>query len=220
MVFLRITKRKLVLTVLCLILGGLAAYGETVYVRSVFKSAAYVPVAFAREDIPVNSLFSDSNVEFREIPEKAAVELMVRNPEFLKGKGAAREIKAGSPIFAADVSERRMPVMEEGTVRVTFETNLSDALAGAVWPGSIVNIGFTAKDGTEAKELFKGVQVVRITNKNGSDLKGEKPKNRNDYDVQSSIPATVTVILKPEEAVFLKRHEAMGRVFLMGTGLN
>ncbi|MDX9872960.1 MAG: SAF domain-containing protein [Clostridia bacterium] len=212
----RITKSKLILILLCLVLGIAAAYGETRYVRSVYQEAKYVPVLFAGEDIPVNSSFTAANVEAKDFPEYLAGKDMIRNTDELRGKVAAREIKAGTPLFYGDAVEGRIPVVEEGMVRVTFATSLANSLAGAVHPGDLADIGFVSKDGGEGGLLFREVQIARITNKNGMELKGSQTTDKKDLGTQGDIPATVTVILKTQDAVALKQYEGRGELFLLG----
>lgn len=209
-----LNKKKLILVFICTVLGIITAYQETVFIRS--KEIKYVPVVVAKEDIPVNSILTKDKLELRNYPESIVNSEFVKNIDQVEGKHNLRDQKAGTPFFSSDVSERKAAVVDEGMVRVSFGTDLPEALAGAVLPGDLICLGYVSKDGSSSKLLFSKVQVVRLTDKNGYDLNSGIEKRKNEFDNKGIIPATVTVIVKPEEAVVLKQHEMLGKIYLMG----
>ena len=209
-----INKKKMILIAVCVVLGLIIAYQETAYIHS--KQVEYVPVVVAKEDIPLNTVLTKGQLGYADYPIGIINAEFMQNLEQCIGRYVIRNIKAGTPLFLSDALDNKAVVVPEGMVRVAFATNLQDALAGAVLPGSNVNVGFVSKDGKEAKLLFKNVPLVRVTDKSGNDINNENAKKANAYGKQDIIPATVTVILKPEESLLLKQCELQGRLYLEG----
>lgn len=209
-----INKRKLILIVICLILGLVVAYQETQIIRS--KQVQYVPVVTVKEDVAENTLLIQEMLEFKNYPKGLVNDQFVFKMEDAAGKYLTHDAKAGTPLFISDLSSAQTVAVPEGMVRVAFLTNLQDAAAGAITPGSTVDLGYVSKEGQEAKLLFSGVKIVRITDKSGVELGTGTEKKTNRFAKEEILPHTVTVVLTPEESLILKQHEAMGRIFIMG----
>ena len=208
-------KRKLILIAICVLLGLVVAYQETQIIRS--KQVEYVPVITVKEDVAVNTLLTKGVLEFKNYPRSIINDQFVLKVEDATGKYVTRNAKAGTPLFASDISTNQTVIVPDGMVRIAFSTNLTDAIAGAINPGSTVNLGYVSKDGMTAKQLFAGVKIVRITDRSGVELNnGSSAEKKNRFAKEEILPATVTVILTPEEGILLKQHEALGRVFIMG----
>lgn len=210
-----INKRKLILIVICIFLGLIVAYQETVYFRA--NEVEYVPIVILKEDVSVNTVLTEGQLEYKNYPQSLINGEFTQNIEEVTGNYLARNIKAGTPLYVSDISTKKTVVIPEGMVRVTFLTNLQDGLAGVITPGTYINLGFVSKDGQVAKPLFSNVLTVKITDKTGTELNnGKIEKKTNAYANKDVIPATVTVVLGPEDSVLLKQHEALGRIFIMG----
>ncbi|MBZ4687357.1 MAG: hypothetical protein JG764_990 [Clostridiales bacterium] len=225
-------RKKLVLIVLCIVLGIVVAYAETNYIRSVYAEVEEVPVLYAKEDISLNSSFTKDNVEYRYFPKNMMSNSMVTDASILKGMVASREIAAGRPIFTGDIARKKIPVLAEGMRKVTFSTTLINSLAGAIDIGDYIDIGFVPKPGLvdpaktsasvmekyKAQVLFEKVQIFNITDKEGNKLgRDDRQKNSdNKFASKDKIPAAVTVGLIPEEAITLKDYEQKGSLFVMG----
>ena len=185
------------------------------YLRS--KQVEFVPVVVLKEDISVNTKLNNGQLEYVNYPQGIVNDQFVQNIDWVVDKYITRNAKAGTPLLISDTSGNKSVVVQEGMARVAFSTNLQDALAGAVMPGSNVKIGYVSKDGKESKLLFQNIIVAKVTDKSGNDLNnGSGEKKINVYGKPDMIPATVTVILNPEEAVLLKQYESQGRIFLIG----
>ncbi len=207
-----INKKKLILIFICLVLGVIVSYKETTFIRT--KEVKYAQVVVAKSDIPVNSLLEEGKLEIKDYPESIVNSEFVQSLEDTEGKYALREFKEGTPLFESDIAEEKAIIVPEGMVRVSFSISLPDSLAGAVLPGDLVGIGYASNDGSTSEQLYSDVPITKITDKAGYDLNSDKSSNK--YDITGVIPATVTVILKPEEAVDLKRYETKGHLFLLG----
>jgi len=225
-------RRKIVLIILCVILGIVVAYAETSYIRSTFTKVEEVPVLYAKEDILTNTPFTKEIVQYRYLPENMISSSMVTDASVLKGMMASGKITAGRPIFIDDVTQKKIPVLAEGMRKVTFSTTLINSLAGAIDIGDYIDIGFVPKPGLldpaktaasviekyKARVLFEKVQIFDITDKEGNKLgRNDRQKsNDNKFASMDKIPAAVTVGLIPEEAVKLKDYEQKGSLFVMG----
>lgn len=205
----------MILIAICCFLGLIVAYQETVYFRS--KQVEFVPVVVFREDVSINTKLSKGQMEYVNYPKDIVNAEFAQSIDQVADKYITRNAKAGTPVFLSDASGNKSAVVQEGMVRVSFSTTLQDALAGAIMPGSIVNIGFVSKDGKESKMLFQNVTVAKVTDKSGNDLNGNAgDKKINAYGKQDIIPSSITVILTPDEAVLLKQYETQGKIFLSG----
>lgn len=211
----RYVKKKYLLIFICIILGVFLSITETKYIKSTFSTPEYVPVVFTKENLTVNSPLNKDNLIIKKIPKELFSINMVSEIESVQGKVAGRDIKEGLPLEKNDCVLKPVPILGEGMVRVTFTTNLSDGLAGKIYAGDLVHIGYVDKDGLNAIKLFENVMINYITDRDGNELNMSKSGKKNEFDVKN-IPATVTVIIDAEEAVTLKKHETLGKVFLMG----
>jgi len=209
-----INKRKLILIVICGFLGLVAAYQETQIIRA--QQVQYVPVITLKEDVAENTLLTQEVLEFKNYPKGLVNDQFVFKTEDAAGRYITRDAQADTPLFVSDLSTNQTVVVPEGMVRVAFLTNLQDAAAGAIVPGSTVDLGYVSKEGQEAKLLFSGVKIVRITDKSGVELGTGAEKKTNRFAREEILPHTVTVVLTPDESLILKQHEAMGRIFIMG----
>lgn len=210
-----LNKRKLILIAICIILGLLVAFQETRYFQS--KKIEYAQVVTLSADVETNTILTKGQLEYKEYPKNIVNGEFAQNIDQAVGMYIIHDKKEGTPLFVSDISNKKTVTLPEGMVRVTFLTNLQDALAGAITPGSHVDIGFVSKDGAESRLLFTSVQIAKITDKSGNELNnGETEKKTNAYANKEKIPATVTVILQPDESVLLKQHELLGKIYLMG----
>ncbi|MCF6095632.1 RcpC/CpaB family pilus assembly protein [Thermovorax subterraneus] len=128
------------------------------------------------------------------------------------------DISAGSYILKNMVFTEKVPVIEEGMRRITISVNLTSSLAGKIKPGDIVDVGWVSKDQEKdavSKIIAEKVQIYDVVNKMGEETtkKGEK---KNQYEKDMFIPAAVTLIVTPDQAVIIKYHEVLGSLFLIG----
>lgn len=202
--------------VICVLLGVTVAYQETKIISK--RQVQYVPVLALKEDAPINTLLTKGMLEYKNYPKSVVNDQFVIIAEDATNKYITRSAKAGTPLFVSDLSAKQTVVVPSGMVRVTIATGLTDSLAGAIEPGTAVNLGYVSKEGQEAQTLLTNVLIARITDKSGVEINNgaSSEKKTNRFAREEIIPATVTVILTPEDAVLLKQYEARGRVFIMG----
>jgi len=207
-------RRKMILIALSLVLAAGLSFLQYQYFKKMTESDKKIEVVAAASDIKAGEKI-DSKLGIKVIPQSAYVKDMYLVSE--KPAGYAKvDIPAGSYILKSLVSQEKVPVLEEGMRRVTINVNLTSSLSGKIRPGDVVDVGWVPKDeGKEAaKVIAEKVQIYDVVNKSGEDIK--KADKNNQYDKESLIPAAVTLIVTPEQAVAIKEYEAKGSLFLLG----
>lgn len=209
-------KRKTVLIVISLLLATGLTFLQYRYFKSMAESDRKIQVVVAAADIEAGEDIT-GRIGLKTIPQSAYVKDMYLPSEKVTGY-AKVDISAGSYILKNMVSAEKVPVVEEGMRRVTIGVNLTSSLAGKIRPGDVVDVGWVPKDqekDTVSKIMAEKVQIYAVVNKMGEDTtkKGDK---KNQYEKDMLIPAAVTLIVTPEQAVAIKDYEARGSLFLMG----
>ncbi|WP_422445312.1 Flp pilus assembly protein CpaB [Thermoanaerobacterium sp. DL9XJH110] len=212
-------RRRIVLLTVSLILAAGITFFEYTYFSSMAKKEQTVRVVVAGSNISAGSRI-DGMESVKDIPASAYVKDMLRADRPVSGF-AKVDISQGSYILRSMISESKVPVVKDGMRRVTIGVNLVSALAGRIKAGDYVDVGYIP--GKETKEgsgqpavIASGVQIYNIVNKNAADTDRPKGEKDNQYDNDSVIPAAVTLIVTPEQAVTIKDLESRGSLFLMG----
>jgi len=201
---------------LSIVLAGAISLVQYMYFKGIAESDRKIQVIAAETDIKSGERIDESTTT-KVIPQSAYVKDMYLQGEKVSGY-AKVDISEGSYILKNMVSRYRTPVVKKGMRRVTISVNLASSLAGKIKPGDYVDVGFVAKGQgeQEAKIIAQRVQVYEVVNKTGEQIGQKKDKKENQYNSESRIPAAVTLIVTPEQAVNLKRSEIKGSLFLLG----
>nr|PZN02840.1 MAG: Flp pilus assembly protein CpaB [Bacillota bacterium] len=212
-------RRKAILIAISMIIAAGLSFLQYRYFKSVNESDRKIQVAVAASDIKVGESI-ENKISLKVIPQSAYTESMYLANDKVSGY-AKVDIKAGSFLLKEMVSQSKVPVVEPGMRRVTINVNLTSSLAGRIRPGDEVDIGWIPKEdgatsaGTSAKIIAQKVLVFEVVNKSGEQLpKNEQPKNQ--YEKEAEVPAAVTLVTTPEQAVEIKECEANGSLFLLG----
>lgn len=208
-------KKKAILIALSLILAGGLSFFQYQYFKSMAESDKKIQVIVAASDIKAGEKV-DTKLGIKVIPQSAYVKEMYLANEKVTGY-AKVDIAAGLYVLKSMVSHEEVPVLKEGMRRVTIGVNLTSSLAGKIKPGDMVDIGWVPKD--EAKDgapkvIAEKVQIYDVVNKSGEDVR--KADKNNQYDKESLIPAAVTLIVTPEQAITIREYETKGSLFLIG----
>ncbi|TYP56823.1 Flp pilus assembly protein CpaB [Thermosediminibacter litoriperuensis] len=207
-------KRKTVLIVISLLLATGLTFLQYRYFKSMAESDKKIQVVVAGADIEAGEDIT-GRIGLKTIPQSAYVKDMYLPNEKVTGY-AKVDISAGSYILKNMVSAEKVPVVEEGMRRITISVNLTSSLAGKIRPGHVVDVGWVPKDQKEASKIIaEKVVIFDVVNKMGEDTT-KKDEKKSQYEKESKIPAVVTIIVTPEQAVAIKDYEARGSLFLMG----
>jgi len=209
-------RKKTTLIAISLILAAGLSFLQYRYFKNMAESDGKIQVVIAASDIEAGEAVG-GRLGLKTIPRSAYVGEMYILGEKVEGF-AKVDIGSGSYILKNMVSEGRVPVVKDGMRRVTISVNLTSSLAGKIRPGEVVDIGWVPKErGKDAagKVIAEKVQIYDVVNKMGEDTvkKGEK---KNQYEKDMFIPAAVTLIVTPDQAVVIKDYESKGSLFLMG----
>lgn len=207
-------RKKTTLIVISLILAAGLSFLQYRYFKNMAESDKKIQVIVAASDIKAGETV-EGKLSLKTITQSAYIEGMYLQNEKVTGY-AKVDISAGTYILKGMVSAEKVPVVEDGMRRVTIGVNLTSSLAGKIRPGDIVDVGWVPKDQKEASKIItEKVIIFDVVNKIGEDTtkKGDK---KNQYEKDMLIPAAVTLIVTPEQAVAIKDYEARGSLFLMG----
>lgn len=209
-------RKKTTLIVISLILAAGLSFLQYRYFKNMAESDKKIQIIVAASDIKAGETV-EGKLSLKTIPQSAYIEGMYLQNEKVTGY-AKVNISAGSYILEEMVSTEKVPVVENGMRRVTISVNLTSSLAGKIRPGDVVDVGWVSKEqekGAVSKVIAQKVQIYDVVNKMGEDTtkKGDK---KNQYENDMLIPAAVTLIVTPEQAVIIKQHEILGNLFLIG----
>lgn len=200
-------KNKVFIIILCTILGTVVAFSETMFIRGSFAEIEYVLIATAREEIDKHGSLT---AELKKFPKEFYTNDMITDLSYLDNKASSKVIQKENIIYKSDLVDYILPTGDD-FVKVTFATTLTDAVAGQVGTGDTVDIGYIDNNTAIAEIIFEDVYVELLTDRDGTKL--NKPR-KNEYELPG-LPATVTVIIKKDNALLLKSYENQGKLFLM-----
>lgn len=209
-------RKKTTLIAISLILATVLSFLQYRYYKNMAESDRKIQVIAATADIEAGDDVT-GKIGLKTIPQSAYVKDMYLPSEKVAGY-AKVDISAGTYILKGMVSAEKVPVVEDGMRRITIGVNLTSSLAGKIRPGDIVDVGWVPKDqenGINAKIIAEKVQILDVVNRTGEDIT-EISEKKNQYEKESNIPAAVTLIVTPGQAVILKYYEAKGVLFLVG----
>ncbi|WP_213974960.1 Flp pilus assembly protein CpaB [Tepidanaerobacter acetatoxydans] len=212
-------KKKLILIILSLLLAAGITFAEYTYFSGMAKKEPTVKVVVANANIPAGAKIDGMGAE-KAIPESIYVKDMISTDKPVSGF-AKVDISKGTYILQSMVSGTQVPVIRNGMRRVTIGVDLVAALAGRIKAGDFVDVGYIPKKEAEERGgdpsavIAKSVQIYNIVNKSAADTDKKSDKD-NQYDSDSIIPAAVTIIVTPEQAVKIKDMENRGSLFLLG----
>jgi pilus assembly protein CpaB len=210
-------RRKTLLILTSLILATLITGVQYIYFKRLSEPEPTVRVLTAARDIPAGMRI-DGRLSEKSIPRSAFQPNMVQAGTSVSGY-ALVDIPAGSYLLENMISGSPVPVVEGNMRRVSISVSLSSALAGRIRPGDRVDIGWVPKDagkGGDSVIIAEKVQIYGVFNRMGEDAYASADAKRNMYEKEVAVPAVVTLIVTPEQAVRLKQCEALGSLFLLG----
>lgn len=212
-------RKKVFILTLSLLLAAGITFAEYMYFSNLAKKEPMVKVVVAGSDISAGAKIDGMGAE-KDIPASMYVKDMIKADKPISGF-ANVDIPKGSYILRSMISESKVPVIKDGMRRVTIGANLVSALAGRIKAGDYVDVGYIP--GKETKEgsgqpavIAENVQIYNIVNNKAGDTDKPKDNKDNQYDTDSVIPAAVTLIVTPEQAVTIKDMESRGSLFLLG----
>lgn len=211
-------RKRTVKILLAFILAVGLSFAQYMYFKNQTSPEPTVAVYAALKDISAGG-FTDGLLGAKQVPRSVVTGnmLVVGRDE---ASGYARiDIPAGSYITKEMLSGTRVPVIEPGMRRISITVNLSSALGGRLRPGDRVDIGWVPKDSgrdsEEASMIVEGITVYEVINSRAESI-SQIDSNSNRFEADRLIPAVVTLVVTPDQAVKIKDYESRGSLFLLG----
>lgn len=228
-------KSRVLMVVIAIILGLIAAYGVVVYVRSIKSQVAEqhksVKVLVAQEDIPLGAGIKDMTrkkiASFREIPKKYVVSGAITSSQNIDGRVLAVPVNRGEQLtfdkFKYDTQAGLSFTIPKDHVAISIPVNEVKGVSGMIKAGDSVTVIATFSDygnGQQRTEITKillpKVRVIAIGNVIAPPKGRAEEKKSLVSGVQSdqSMKQTVTLSLTTADAEKLVFAEEKGKVWL------
>ncbi len=216
----RFNKIKIILAIISIAVACGVTFIQYNYIASREK-VEMIRVATVTESVKAGCKVKNDVIAIKEIPASAFVNDMIKCDKDFKFDDvyAKIDISSGNYLLKTMVSTCEVPVIKEGMRKVAISANMTMALAGKVRSGDYVDIGYVPnKDDSieKAQIIEKNIQICDIINNKALDIGKVEGSLNNQYDANERIPASITLIVTPEQAIRVKEFESKGSIFLLG----
>lgn len=211
-----------------LIICGLAVTATALYMQQADKAKNEVAqikaaseaeknvkdyVVMTKKDITEGELFSDQNVELKEVQKAQVPQQAVQSTSGLYGNAANCAIASGNIVFQSFVKPIQAQVTDfegkigQGMRAVTFGIDTNSGVAGFVAPDSLVDILCITGAGAEVKAapVLSTVKVIAV----GTTYR------KAPGETQATAASSVTVVVNPDDAEKLVKSVTAGRPYLV-----
>ena len=215
----QIFKNRIVIGVACIILSLVICFAVTpLFNRSISEKTQIVRVV---REIKKGEEITAAQVKVVEVGGYNLPEDVVRNPETAIGRYASADFAPGDYIIASKIADE--PAAENAylyslngekqAMSVTVKA-FANGLSGKLQSGDIVSViapDYRKQGATVIPPELQYVEVIAVTANSGYDANtGE----REDEDSERELPATVTLLVTPEQSRILAELEADGKLHL------
>lgn len=218
-------KNRTVLGVLCIVLSLLICFALTpLFNRSVSQKASIVRVV---KDIKAGDAITRDMVQTVEVGGYNLPENVVRQPGAAVGKYAAADLSPGDYILSSKLTD--VPAAENAylynlngdkqAISVSIKS-FAQGLSGKLISGDIVSViapDYKKQGSTVIPPELTYVEVIGVTASTGYDTDSEQSSGDAGTDKtgdEKQLPATVTLLVSPEQAKILAELEADGKLHL------
>lgn len=215
----KFNKNKIILLILSIAIAGSITFLQYNYFLGKQKTET-VQVVIASKKIAAGDKIRDDTIASKEIPVSAFANSMIRYGAKFDNIYTKTDVEQGSYLLKNMLSVQEVPIVEEGMRKVTVNANMTMALAGRIKSGDYVDIGYIPDENQGQKEqaqiIERKIQIYNIVNSKAVNIEKIEESSGNQYDNSEKIPAAITIIVAPEQAVKIKDCEARGSLFLLG----
>lgn len=216
----KLFKNRTVLGVLCIAIALVICFVITPLFNA--SAANLTTIVRIKNDIKVGTQITGKDIESVEVGAYNLPSNVIKKPDEVVGKYAAVELLKDEYVLSTKISDT--PATENvylyglnGTKRVMSVTipSFAKGLSGKLMSGDIVSviaIDYQEKGETVVPEELQYVQVVAATDKRGNDEK--VTEYRADGEEETDLPATVTLLVSPTQALVLAELEAEGEIHI------
>ncbi|KUO66657.1 MAG: pilus assembly protein CpaB [Gracilibacter sp. BRH_c7a] len=212
-------KNRTVLGVICIVLSLLISFALTpLFTQSVSQKTTVIRVV---KDIKVGDAINKDMIQTVEVGGYNLPEDVIKQQDTVLGKYAEADLSPGDYILTAKLSDT--PASENAylynlsgdkqAISVSIK-NFAGGLSGKLISGDIVSViapDYKKQGLTVIPPELTYVEVIGVTASTGYDTDaGEQSKNED----EKQLPATVTLLVSPEQAKILAELEAGGKLHL------
>lgn len=215
----KIFKSRTVLGVICIVLSLIICFGVT----PLFNSSVSAKTEIVRvvKDIKAGDEITGDMVKTVEVGGYGLPDNVIRQTDTVIGKYAAADLSVGDYILPTKLSDT--PAVENGylysldgtkqAISVTIK-NFAGGLSGKLQSGDIVSViapDYKKQGSTIIPPELKYVEVISVTASSGYDANTGEVSADSD---KRELPATVTLLVSPEQSKVLAELEATGTLHL------
>ncbi|AEY67582.1 Flp pilus assembly protein CpaB [Clostridium sp. BNL1100] len=216
-------KNRTVLGILCIVLSLLICFVLTpLFNQSVSQKASIVRVV---RDIKSGEQITGNMVQTAEVGGYNLPENVIRQSENVVGKYAKADFASGDYILPAKLSD--IPASENAylysldgekqAISVSIK-NFAGGLSGKLISGDIVSViapDYKKQGSTVIPPELTYVEVIGVTASSGYDTDSEQDSGEKvQEEGEKQLPATVTLLVSPEQSKILAELEAEGKLHL------
>jgi len=214
-------KNRTMLGVICIVLSLLICFALTpLFNQSVSQKTSIVRVV---KDIKNGDQITKDMVQTVEVGGYNLPENIVKQSDTVVGKYATADLSPGDYILSTKLTD--VPAAENAylhnlnggkqAISVSIK-NLAEGLSGKLISGDIVSViapDYKKQGSTVIPPELTYVEVIGVTASTGYDTNSKKSSKDNEQD-EKQLPATVTLLVSPEQAKILAELEAYGKLHL------
>lgn len=216
----RFLKNRTVLGIICIVLSLLICFALTpLFNQSISQKTTIVRVV---KDIKAGDAITKNMVQIVETGAYNLPENIIRKTDMVIGKYATADLSPGDYILPAKVTD--VPIAENAylyhltgekqAISVSIK-NFAEGLSGKLVSGDIVSViapDYKKQGSTVIPPELTYVEVIGVTASTGYDTDSNGQAEEDTEEKQ--LPATVTLLVSPEQAKILAELEADGNLHL------
>lgn len=211
-------KNRTVLGVICIALALIICFAITPLFNA--SKSSTMRIVRVKNDLKIGQEITAKDIEIVEVGAYNLPSEVVKKSEAVVGKYAAAEMIKGEYVLAAKISDTPASenaylyglTGEKRAISITIPS-FAGGLSGKLISGDIVSViavDYRETGETIVPDELQYVEVIAVTDKKGNDE--ETTTIKPDGEEETSLPATVTLLVTPEQANILAELEAQGEI--------
>ena len=213
-------KNRTVLGIICIVLSLIICFAIVPFFNS--GASAKTQIVRVTQDIRIGELITKDMIQTVEVGAFNLPANVVKDADTVIGRYSGADLAVGDYIIITKLSDA--PAMENAylynldgyrqAISVTVKT-LATGLSGKLMPGDIVSViapDYRKMGVTVIPAELQYVEVIAVTANTGNDA--DSASRNPDDDNKRELPATVTLLVRPEQAKILAFLEADGKLHL------
>lgn len=211
-------KNRTVLGVVCIALALIICFAITPLFNA--SKSSTMKIVRIKNDLKIGQEITSKDIEVVEVGAYNMPSEVMKNSEDVIGKYASAEMIKGEYVLAAKISDTPASenaylynlTGEKRAISITIPS-FAGGLSGKLISGDIVSViavDYRKTGETIVPDELQYVEVIAVTDKKGNDE--ETTTIKPDGEEETSLPATVTLLVTPEQANILAELEAQGEI--------